>query len=271
MDKKQAFFNAKNFVVYYGTGRESELSKFDVAVVEPLGHDKEGIRRLRSSGTLVFAYLSVMEISNTSPDFRLLKDEDFLKVRGKPVTNPEYGTYLMKMDSFRWNNILVHKAGYFLTQFGYDGLFIDTAGDVELHSLPDEVRHEQAAAAANLFARIKSMFPGCLILQNNGLEKLCQYTLDAIDGICWENPPFNRKESDLWCHEILKRLILLKKQQKVRTFFLIVDEAEIDIKTLQYARKDIGFAYKIAVQEGFLLYVAPIHYVGKVNPAIDIL
>ena len=70
-----------NYALYYGTGKETELANFDLAIVEPLGQTRSSIQFMHEKETLVIAYISVIEIHPTNLLFGLLKDEDIENVK----------------------------------------------------------------------------------------------------------------------------------------------------------------------------------------------
>lgn len=257
--KKEDMAKARNYVLYYGHGREEELSSYDLAVVEPSGHDTDSIQRLKDNGTLVLAYISVMEIQIWSQEFGLLKDNDFLEVNGQKLMNCDYGTYIMDLTSDRWRSLLLHKAGQLLVLFGYDGLFLDTIGDVEMPAIPAHIQTIQMSAAVDLLGILRKIFPDSLIIQNNGLEKLCLHTADLIDGICWENPPFAKKESITWAESIVMRLETLKTSRSLS--ILLLTEVNSDTATI----KNSELCSRISSEKGFLFYCAPEGYINGIN------
>lgn len=259
ISKKAAMAKARNYVLYYGHGREDELARFDLAVVEPSGHDRESVLRLQARGTLVFAYISFMEIQTWSPEFELLKESDFLHVNGKRLMNTAYGTYILDLTSDRWNALLLHQAGRLLVEYEYDGLFIDTIGDVEMPVIPPHMQAIQMSAAVNILGLFRRSFTDSLLIQNNGLERLCLHTASFVDGICWENPPFSKKESTLWAEHITKQLETLKTSHSLSILLL----AEANEKT---AGKNIEMVHKVSSEKGFLFYCAPEGYVSGINP-----
>ena len=269
MSLKDRYVNARNFVAYYGSGREDEMSGFDIAIVEPAGHDKASIKKMQQNGAIVLAYTSVVEISPDMPDFKLLKDEDFLKSESGFVKNERFGTFMADIRSPRWNNLLIHRAGRLLVQQGYDGLFIDTMGNVELGVFTKDLQDQLISAVVSLLQRLRNTFGDKLLIQNNGLERLCLYTSSLIDGICWENPPFDKKESMLWWQEIVDRLEIMGRNDSVRTLLLIEDKCESGRVVSGRESELHKMARKIAKAKGFLLYRAPEHYIGAVNRPVE--
>jgi hypothetical protein len=255
MNARRKLHRASNFALYYGVGRVEELSGFDIAIVEPKGQKSEGINTLHEKGTLVISYLSVMEIHPSFPEFKLLREDDFLKANGKPLQNKVYGTYIADLRSKRWIDMVYHAAGRLIYHEGYDGVFLDTIGNVEMPEIPEEYRESQILSAVTLTTKIRSLSNDCVIIQNNGLERLCEQTAGMIDGICWENPPFGRPESFKWVEKMLHKIKSLKEKYRVQVLLLFEDnESEA--------------AIKVARENNYLIYNAPVGYIKGINPLV---
>jgi len=256
LTSKEKLFKIKSFCVYYGRGRSEELSQFDLVVVEPLGHDVEDIKQIQKSGTLVIAYLSVMEILSGSEQFKILVENDFLNINGKRIKNKEYGTFIIDIRSKSWNLILEHTINHFIYHIGYDGIFLDTIGDVEWSEIPNEYRDSVLLAAVNFVQRTRIQFPESIIIQNNGLVELCQLTSPYLDGLCWENPSSSSREDLKWSKIVAKKLKFLKKKEKLTIFLLIENTSQ----------SRSGFVLKLARKNRFLTYLAPIQYTQNIIP-----
>ncbi|OPY58607.1 MAG: hypothetical protein A4E55_00788 [Pelotomaculum sp. PtaU1.Bin035] len=271
MDKLAVFKKAKNYALYYGTGKEEKLAAFDVVIVEPSVYNEDSLKRIKDSGTLVLAYLSVMELRPAAPEIRLLKDADFLNIAGRQLINEEYGNYLLDLRSNRWRGLLSHRAGSLMENSGYDGLFLDTIGDIESVSIASKVRDSLMMAAVNIISQLKNNFPNSILIQNCGLEILCTLTSRLINGICWENPPLAKKTSRQWVNAVTSRLTHLRDRHGLKILLLVEENRETYSDTGDF-NMDSYFqaARKIAVSNGFLLYRAPFCYVGGVNSPCNI-
>jgi polysaccharide biosynthesis protein PelA len=260
LTKKETFLKAKTYALYYGRDRSDELSYFDFVIVEPDGQTNETVKKLQSNETLVFAYISIMEISPSSPDFELLNNEDFILKDRIPLQNQTFGTYFINLASHRWNKILLNKLDYLLYQLGYDGVFLDTIGNVESTEIPLLYRDLMYSYAINIIKLIREKYVNSLIIQNNGLNFLLKETACLIDGVCWENPVFGEKDSKLWTNYIIKYLYELNKKKGVK--ILLLCEQKDNGKKLF---KSIKYAEKIAKSKGFLYYKAPYQYIAGIN------
>lgn len=268
MSKRQRFLKAKNYALFYGADRSSELSNFDVAIVEPLGQNNESLEILHKAGTLVLAYLSVMEVHQNSNDFHLVDENDFLRIDGTPLKNKTYGTYILNPAAKTWSRLLYHNAGKLLLHNGYDGLFLDTIDAAELSGLPPGTRKMLVHSIVEYIRQLRKLDDDFIIVQNNGVERVCLHTSSLIDGICWENPPFAGKESELWVRRVLKRLETLKNENPLHILLLLEEPEDRSKNAIGYFLDNIETARKIADNKSFLLYRAPSKYTGGVTPLI---
>lgn len=262
MERKQKWREVKDYALYYGVGREEELAIFDAAVVEPKGQTLHSLGKIQSTGTLVLCYVSFMEVHPWDSDFLLLREEDFLKEAGGYLKNTAFDTFLVDPRSERWARLLLHRIGKLLRGDGYDGIFLDTIGDVEKTSLKKEGAG-LIMAAASLVNRIRQLYPEFLLIQNNGLEELLYYTTAYIDGICWENPPLARKDSSKWSKVILDHLEELQQNKDIRVM-LLFEEGETG-KDKEERDSSFLLAQKNLSNSRFLLYRAPNDYTEGIN------
>ena len=244
----QACNDIDNFVVYYGMGNTDVLTSFDLAVVEPKGHKLEDIFKLKESGTFVIAYISIVEIHPNDFDYKLF-EEHLLVINGKTVTNPAFGTVYTDLTYNGRLDYLYQKAKEYLTEGIYDGLFLDTVGDLENPKIPVNCMYKQIIGLTEFMKRIKDEFPDTFIIQNNGLEKLLTYTKEYINGICWENPDFENNKVKSFNKIIINKLNNLKNQFGLQ-IFLLTEECRTEKKVK-----------KIADKNGFTYYNAPKDYI----------
>ncbi|MFA4885254.1 MAG: hypothetical protein WC601_05705 [Desulfotomaculaceae bacterium] len=266
VDWLNRFNAAKNYALYYGDGRDNELSSFDVAIVEPGGQSPESVRRMQDAGALVLGYLSVSEIHPSMDEFKLLDYSDFLCINGRPLVNREYSNYLADLRSKRWNDILLYKSGHILHNLGYDGLFLDTIGNVESGDLAVSLKDSLLIAAADIVRKIRAIFPNHIIVQNCGLENLCFLTSGYLNGICWENPNFENPAGMLWAKNIVSNLVKLKDRYGLKIFILLEEKDKAGAGAPDAAtERNYQMAREVAELNRFLLYRAPYRYVGGVN------
>jgi hypothetical protein len=256
MKRRQRFQQAGSYALYYGQGEEERLSRYQIAIVEPLGQTMETVRRLQAAGTLVVAYVSVVEVADYDESFHLLTNEDFILDKDdRPLRNEAFNTYMMDLRSVKWLGLLHHRIGSKLLRNGYDGVFLDTIGNVEMEYPRIPQRHEQIAAAAQFVRRLRELFPEHIIIQNNGLNELCMQTAPWIDGLCWENPDFVNPRSVAWANAVAERIGLLSETYGLRVLLLSERGEGIRQRMAQLTQQ-------IALSRGFLWYEAAPQYLG---------
>lgn len=257
MNRKARFSYAKNYALYYGYGRANQLAQYDIAIVEPSGHSADSLAEMKASGTLVIAYLSVMEIPPWSEDLKSLKPVDFLHLHGQPYLNPEFGNFWVDLRSSRWVDLLLKRVDYLLGKTGYDGLFLDTVGYVESTLLSSNLQNRLQSAAVKIIGRIRKRFPECILVQNCGLENLLNKTGRYLDGVCWENPPLNQLACQAWAAQIITVLEQTKKKYNIKVF-LLVEQNNI-------CAQNVYLMEKVAHDKQFLVYTAPSNYTEGVQ------
>lgn len=260
-DRFSRWRQATSYAIYYGRDQWEQLSQYDVLVVEPLSQSPETVARLQRRGALVLAYFSVMETSCALPEGFRLATNDFLRYDNRPITNPEYGGHLMDLRSQRWQRLLMHRASTLLLQ-GYDGLFLDTIGDVEDPQFTAMQQTELADSAALLVSRLRQANPGRLLVQNNGLGLLARRTATLLDGICWENPPRALRQPSK-IKGLLERMRHYGGGDQLRLLLLFEDTNSNDLRADQDSERELC---QWATESGVLVYRAPRHYLKVAAP-----
>jgi len=263
MSVKQRFRGITNYAVYYGRGEAEALSHYDAVIVEPSGQSPENVAQLRARGTLVLAYVSVVEIPEYDPLFAMLAEDDFMRDdEGRRMRNDTFGGHLADLSSVRWQGLLKHRIGKLLRLDGYDGVFFDTIGDLEWPNIPPS-RYKGLLRNAGQFVKsVRELHPDALLVQNNGLNALCEETAPWLDGICWENPDFTDKASSRWHAAVWLRLRMLVQNHPIT--ILLLNETD------QTGPNDrFEHATRLAEQPGIVAYGAPPGYVGEVRMPIN--
>ncbi|OQB15148.1 MAG: hypothetical protein BWY15_00518 [Firmicutes bacterium ADurb.Bin193] len=241
-----------SFAAYYGLGGKKDFEGFDLLILEPKGYTDDQIKALKSAGKVLSAYLSIVEMHPDDSLFGILAEDDFVKSGGTPIMNTEYGTYYMDITKFRIRELLLIRAEDY-AKAGFDGFFLDTAGNIELLNIEEEYRQRLISSAAELMREIKSRFPDKSIIQNNALLKLCDLTAGLVDGICFENPPLKTAGNLIWTLSAFKKLASVAKEKGITVF--VLQEETADLTCLK------SFAIKkLSKMKGFLYYRAPKHY-----------
>lgn len=215
--------NIDNYAVYYGYGRAEKLSEYDLVIVEPNGQDEKSLSFLKERNTLAIAYVSVLEINDNYPEFKYLKDEDFITINGKTVVNSEFNNYLINLNSKRYVSMLIHKIGDLILNKGFQGIFLDTVGDIEFEVIPEFIRESLINELVKLLEMIKDMFPQCIIIQNNGTN-IIKHTIKYVDMLMLENPNSNALKISNNNKAMVNYIIGLKNTYSIKLLLLFEEE-----------------------------------------------
>lgn len=251
MNRKSKLTNAQSYTVYYGKDHIDLLSGYDIVVVEPAALNNSQTHNIQNDGTMVIAYLSFLEIPSWSRLLEYLTDDDFIRIEGVKLINPEYGNYCANLSSVIWQRILLHKMSELLTFRSFDGLFIDTIGFLEYDRIPLEIRDIQIRSAQGILKRIRERFPEHILIQNGGLSEVIYSTKSYIDGICWENPPLEKDGQ--WIQNVADHLVELQHYCSGLKVFLLLEND--DINSPRYIK-----AKELQLKNNFLLFNAANSY-----------
>ncbi|MDQ0190113.1 endo alpha-1,4 polygalactosaminidase [Alicyclobacillus cycloheptanicus] len=254
MPARDIFQRIKSFMVYYGRPEAVRLEHADAFIVEPSAQTPASVEALKDTGSIVIGYTSVMEAGPHQLFYHQLEESDFLHdASGERITKPEYGNYVLDMTSSHWRGMLLYEIGRLLTEHRYDGVFLDTIGNVELQRLPDQPR--QIQAAAEFVSQLRKWFPSAVLIQNNGLELLAAKTVPYLDGLVWENPPLTRRQSAEWVQLVARRLQQFTQEHPLKVLILF-DGVE------HMTRQEWIIGRSFADQHGFIPSFSPRHYLG---------
>jgi len=248
---------SQNYVLYYGHGKAKEMAYFDIAIVEPSGQSDLEKDFMQSKETLVLAYLSIMEVPSWSEDLKYIKLDDCLKINGQNVMNEQFGNYCADLRSGKWQRMLLNKVSYLLEYRGFDGVFLDTIGFIENKGFPLGLREELMVAASEILNNIRLVFPGHILIQNCGLVEVIKYTKKYINGICWENPPFDQKYYSKLTKTVLKHLKNMWLESGFKTFLLFENVNK------EYLLK--RYSSEIAQKNNFIIYNSHGNYEKGMN------
>ncbi len=191
-----AWSKVRSFVVYYGDpvyaqgGAEAvirTLSGCDAAIIEPSCYDVEWLRRIQASGTLLLAYVPVME----SPEWNkarmdCLQDKHYLRnSHGQKLVQQAWRSYVMDLRQPSYRDVLLQELARWAS-LGFDGFFLDTVGDIEELVSSNQQRHELHHAYRELLHTAATQFPQALLVQNRGFGTL-SYVGSLLHGIVWED------------------------------------------------------------------------------------
>ncbi len=232
------------YAVYYGYGRQEELSFNDLIIVEPKAQDKASLSVLKQHGAQVLAYVSVMEITKAQMGEFLLEDRDLIITDEKSPETNDYGNYKVDLRTEKWHRYLMDLIIRLCANEKYDGVFLDTIGNLESEQVLLAYHYELHKAYRLLLKEIRANFPDIIIIQNNGLDTVFHHARDLINGICWENPPIGAVQSILWVKMITRRLIQQIKSNPEFLVMLLEDQNRYPLRTKKYAQKNNWLYYR---------------------------
>ncbi len=243
-----AKLRARSYAIYYGFGPLPGLDQFDLVVLEPQGWALADIRRLQSQGVKVLAYVSALEVP---PWFRAvpLSDKDFILVDGKPWVRAPENNRVVRPGSRAWRNYLDQHFPSLYRQ-GWDGVFLDTLGDIEDSAVAEEADW-LAPEAVDLVRLARSYFSDRLVMMNNGLWRLAPLATDHLDGVCWEGTFSRAVLREPWCQAMLD--FLGQMTQRLHWVNLMLTQIPVTVQSDVLVKE----FQDLARQFGFLPYAAP--------------
>jgi endo-alpha-1,4-polygalactosaminidase (GH114 family) len=233
----------ENYIVYYGEGRAEELSRYDLAILQPETLDQAGLKLLHRKGTLVVAYLSIGEVELYRPwyiDGRV----DPGWILGK---NEDWGSYFIDASQPGWQDLMTSVAGEYIAK-GFDGIFLDTVDTVDIYP-------ETSGGMIALIHGLRAAYPNALIVQNRGFSVVDDVATD-IDVVMFEDlsTTYNFEKQEY---------IFIQDSGTADLMMALHERTGLPILALDYAPPDNpGMAYRavqIARGYGFIPAVSVIN------------
>ncbi len=253
---KGRILDPRSFVVYYGYGPLAGIEGFDLALLAPTGWSAGDLAALKGFGVTAIAYLSVLEATDAAYRQAGLGPDDLLRVEGRPWRRQEFGTWVVHPRSERWRSHLARSAGALMAA-GWDGLFLDTVGDVEDAALQGEVGW-LLPAVAELVHHVRLAAPSAWIVQNNGVWLLLPLVVNDIDGVCWETS-VEMAASGPFAEAALRSLTLAKNRYRIAPLLLGSVDSGPDEGPATRVLHDLARRF------GFRCYIAPGTYTAAVR------
>ncbi len=253
--KTRAVLDPGSFVVYYGRGPLVGIDSFELAILEPSGWSLADRSALQALGVTTLAYLSVLEATKASATAAGLGRGDLLAVRGVPWSRPQFGTTVVDPRSPRWRSYVYERASA-LVQAGWNGLFLDTLGDLEDPVIQGELGR-LLPAAAELVHAIRERIPEARLVQNNGVWVLLPLVVMDLDGVCWETS-IELAAGGPFADAALSALTLAKNRYGVTPLLLSAPEPG-------QQEDGLRFMHDLSRRFGFRSYVAPGSYTEAIR------
>lgn len=185
--------DVKSYKIYYGEANDQviqELSEYDMVVIEPYAFTKEQIQSLQQAGTLVLGYVSVLELESWHKSQVL--ETDYYYRNNKKMKIPQWNTYIMDIGEDHYQDIILTKVKQQIVGKGMDGVFLDTAGDIDdyFHKQPDVQKYFREAYV-DLLKEMKQIDSNLIFVQNWGFDTIKSASLNYIHAVLWED--FNKQ------------------------------------------------------------------------------
>ncbi len=163
---------ANSFYCYYGSGKVSQLSEYDLAILHSPQYKKQDIATLKKLGVVTTGYISVGEDDkinegngkgpNGKASWYFDRDND-----GMPDQNPIWKSYFANPMDPNWRANRVKEAKRLVEEDGYDGIFLDTIDTVG--RFPDT-----EPGMVQLVRDLREALPDAPIILNQGYSLLSQ-------------------------------------------------------------------------------------------------
>lgn len=186
----------------------------------PYAFTNEQIQQLKKSGTLVLGYVSVLELEAWHKP--QVVESDYYYRDGKKMKIEQWDTYIMNLADEHYRGIVVNKVKQQIIGKGIDGVFLDTAGDIDDYFYNQPATQEKFREAyANLLKEIKSIDSNLFLIQNWGFETIKNTSLNLIHGVLWED--FNKQviTNDKWSQNWMR--YFKQQSNKIVTFTVTPD------------------------------------------------
>lgn len=170
---KNKLANVNNYTLYYGDGKIDQLKKFDLAIIDPTGETKMGIKKLEESGTKTIAYLSIGEVSSFRWYYDLV-DKNW--AIGK---NQNWDSFQIDVRNQGWHDLLLNEVIPHIKALGVQGLFLDTVDTVNIEPA-------MKSSMVQLIKQIREKYPNFTLVMNRGFS-IMDKAIPYVDGVMFED------------------------------------------------------------------------------------
>ncbi|MBN6186790.1 endo alpha-1,4 polygalactosaminidase [Aneurinibacillus sp. BA2021] len=238
------FQNVTSYKIFYGkptTRIFSEMKNYNLVIVEPYQYTKAEVERIKKGGTMVIGYVSAMEVAAWNQTLlNKCEPADFFLRNNEKVHFTEWDSYLMDITSPHYQQVLLDEVRNQVAAKGFDGVFLDTVGDIDDQHGNDPVMLTlQQFGMATVMSEIKAQFPGLYLIQNWGFGTLANYTAPYVDGFMWENFEYTVVAKDQWAQDRIAELHALQQKYAFSVFTVSFNGKA---KSTDYANKQ-GFIH----------------------------
>ncbi|WP_162144556.1 endo alpha-1,4 polygalactosaminidase [Ectobacillus panaciterrae] len=221
--KKTSFKEVSSYKIFYGAPNEKileEMKNYKMVIVEPYEFSKEQVDKIKKNGTIVMGYISVMELDTWKKNLvSKAEPTDYIIRNGSRVHFSKWDSYLMDISSLHYKNLLLNEIKNQVAGKNFDGVFLDTVGDIDDQYSNDPVMLEKQRDALVAFLKeIKHQYPNFLLIQNWGFNTLQKSTVPYVNGVMWENFHYDELSKDPWTWDSINNLKKLQQQYGISVF-----------------------------------------------------
>lgn len=201
--------SVRDFVVYYGdvsSDNISQITAYDLAVLEPSAIEPNEMTQLKSSSTLLFGYYSVHEVeSYDAHKISLMNESDYLFINGVKDYNSKHDCYNGDIRSAHFQEISLQIIKERIVDKGYQGVFLDTLDDIEAISDPI-LKEELLIGYLQFLDRLNQTFPNLLIIQNRSFNLYLRGSSQSVDAIVYEGFNHTKFETSQYYRNLASQL-----------------------------------------------------------------
>lgn len=218
-----AFSQVSRYRIFYDKPTAAiieDMANYDLVIIEPVLYSVSEIAYIRSRGTTVLGYLSVMQASAWDQSFyKRLSRKDFYRRNGQKVYFPIWRSCLMDLTSANYRRLLKEKIQEHFLDKSVDGLFLDTVGDLDDQFAGDPAGQiEQRKAFQTFLEEMKQQAGNMPIIQNWGFETLRLVSAPFVDGIMWESFHADVVKGQSWSKTIIEKLDAIQQEYPLDVF-----------------------------------------------------
>lgn len=183
-DARAAFRKIQSYACYYGPHNLERLLRRDASIIQTKTQGRANIDALRTAGHLAIGYISIGEDETLRKgDGRgpggydsgyFDRDGD-----GRPDRNGIWNSYFANAASPAWREYFLSSAAALVTNYGVDGLFLDTVETCLLYP-------ESKPGMVSLIKELRARHPEVIIVINRAWDLLPELG-DTVDGLMFES------------------------------------------------------------------------------------
>jgi hypothetical protein len=250
---RQRFRDARSFYAYYGGGKVSELSRYDIAVLHTPMMTSADVRRLSEMGVVTVGYISIGESSKlfdgdgSGPGGKAswYFDQDG---NGEPDQNAIWKSWYANTNDPAWRANRVAEAKRLVEEYGFDGIFLDVLNVSEIYP-------ESRLGMLQMIRDLREALPEAVIVMNQGFDLVAE-SAPLVDGFMMESftATYDFETKQYRLHDSASLDFALRRATTILN--PAIEKAPLRVLVLDYAtpadRESLQFAANRAASLGYL-------------------